>query len=138
MRTVLSAAMRSVKKTTPASSAVSIAYEPLRTSASIVNGRAMRGTLPTLVACLACAAAAPVGAGSGLTNGRRLSVGPGHLLVLTDPDLDRIAIFDVSGERPRKRMAFGERGSKPGQLDSPHGAAVTARGSLLVADTGNH
>ena len=77
-------------------------------------------------------------AGQPATNGRRLSVGPGHLLVLTDPDLDRVVLYDVSGERPRKRVAFGERGTRPGQLASPHGAAITARGDLLVADTLNH
>lgn len=83
------------------------------------------------------AVATPAMAGSGITNGRRLSMGPGYLLALTDPDLDRVVLYDVSGERPRKLVAFGERGSKPGQLDSPHGAAITARGDLLVADSGN-
>jgi sugar lactone lactonase YvrE len=83
-------------------------------------------------------AAGPAPAGPAGSNGRRLSVGPGHLLVLTDPDLDRIVLYDVRGDRPRKLVAFGERGLKPGQLQSPHGAAITARGDLLVADTFNH
>jgi NHL repeat len=89
-------------------------------------------------AVLSLLAAVPVSAGQAGSNGRRLSVGPGHLLVLTDPELDRVVLYDVRGERPRKLVAFGERGSKPGQLDSPHGAAITARGDLLVADTLNH
>jgi hypothetical protein len=88
--------------------------------------------------CALWACALPLAAAPNVTNGRRLSMGPGHLLVLTDPDLHRVVLYDVSGERPRKRVAFGERGSSPGRLESPHGAAVTARGSLLVADTFNH
>ena len=98
----------------------------------------MRRMLRHATACLLVAAATPLGAGQGVTNGRRLSIAPGHLLVLTDPDLDRVVLYDVSGDRPRKRVAFGDRGAKPGQLDSPHGAAVTARGDLLVSDTANH
>lgn len=88
------------------------------------------------VLCLA-AAAASAGPHS-TTNGRRLAIGPGNLLVLTDPRLDRVILYDVSGERPRKRVAFGVPGIRLGQLDSPHGAAVSARGDLLVADTLNH
>ncbi len=89
-------------------------------------------------AVLSLLAAGPVAAADPPPSGRRLSTGPGHLLVLTDPELDRVVLYDVSGERPRKVVAFGERGSKPGQLHAPHGAAVTARGDLLVADTLNH
>ena len=97
----------------------------------------MRGKTRYAAAWLSLAASTVL-AGPALTNGRRLSVGPGQLLVLTDPGLDRIVLYDVSGDRPRKLVAFGERGSKPGQLESPHGAAITARGDLLVADTLNH
>lgn len=89
-------------------------------------------------AVLTLLAAARVVADEPPPSGRRLSVGPGQLLVLTDPDLDRVVLYDVRGERPRKVVAFGERGGKPGQLHSPHGAAITARGDLLVADTLNH
>jgi sugar lactone lactonase YvrE len=70
--------------------------------------------------------------------GRRLSVGPGALMVLTDPELDRVVVYDIAGEQPRKRVSFGEPGQKPGQLASPHGAAISARGDLFVADTLNH
>lgn len=98
----------------------------------------MRGKTRHGVAWLLSLVASSALAGPGSTDGRRLSVGPGHLLVLTDPDLDVMALYDVSGDRPRKLVAFGERGSKPGQLQSPHGAAITARGDLLVADTLNH
>lgn len=87
---------------------------------------------------LLLAVPSPLPAGQAATNGRRLNIGPGQLLVLTDPDLDRVVLYDVSGDRPRKRVAFGERGIKPGQLESPHGASITARGDLLVADTFNH
>jgi len=98
----------------------------------------MRGKTRQGIAWLLPLAASTALAGPALTDGRRLSVGPGHLLVLTDPTLDRIVLYDVSGDRPRKLVAFGERGSKPGQLESPHGAAIAARGDLLVADTLNH
>lgn len=83
-------------------------------------------------------AAVPAMADAAASDGRRLSVGPGHLLALTDPDLHRVVLYDVGSDRPRKLVAFGELGSKPGQLESPHGAAITARGDLLVADTSNH
>jgi tripartite motif-containing protein 71 len=98
----------------------------------------MRRTMRHATVCLMALAASTAPAGQGVTNGRRLSVGPGHLLVMTDPDLDRVVLFDVRGDRPRRLVAFGERGPKPGQLESPHGAAITARGNLLVADTFNH
>lgn len=98
----------------------------------------MRRTMRHWAVWSLLAGASPALAGQPVTNGRRLSMGPGQLLVLTDPDLDRIVLYDVSGDRPRKRVAFGERGLKPGHLESPHGAAVTARGDLLVADTFNH
>jgi sugar lactone lactonase YvrE len=90
-----------------------------------------------LVASLLSARTASPGA-TPLNDGRRLAAGVGAFLVLTDPDLDRVVVYDVSGERPRKCVAFGEPGQKPGQLASPHGAAMSARGDLFVADTLNH
>src|SRR4029450_1495693 len=90
----------------------------------------------TLLLC-SLAAAASAGPPS-TTNGRRLAIGPGNLLVLTDPRLDRVVLYDVSGDRPKKRVAFGVPGIPLGQLDSPHGAAGGARGDPLVADTLNH
>lgn len=71
-------------------------------------------------------------------DGRRLSIGPGGFLVLTDPALHRVVVYEVSGDRPRKRVAFGEPGSRPGQVSSPHGAAVSSRGDLFVLDSANH
>src|SRR4029450_7955743 len=90
----------------------------------------------TLLLC-SLAAAASAGPHS-TTNGRRLAIGPGNLLVLTDPRLDRVVLYDVSGDRPKKRVAFGVPGIRLGQLDSPHGSAVSARGGLLGADTLTH
>jgi NHL repeat len=88
---------------------------------------------------LAVLASRPAAAGSTvLDDGRRLATGSGNFLILTDPDLDRVVVYDVSGDRPKKRVAFGELGRKPGQLDAPHGAAISARGDLFVADTSNH
>jgi DNA-binding beta-propeller fold protein YncE len=70
------------------------------------------------------------------TFGRRLAVS-GDVLVLTDPDHDRVALFDVAGDAPRKRFEFGTRGDRPGRLRGPHGAAVDPRGFLVVADSFN-
>jgi DNA-binding beta-propeller fold protein YncE len=69
--------------------------------------------------------------------GRRITVS-GTVLALTDPDLDRIALYDVSGARPRKIGAFGRTGYRFGEVHGPHGATVDARGRLYVADTFNH
>jgi len=70
------------------------------------------------------------------TLGRRVTLS-GNLLVLTEPDLNRVALYDVAGARPRKIGAFGRVGFRPGELDGPHGATLS-RGRLYVADTFNH
>lgn len=99
----------------------------------------MRRAVAVPLVLIACLSARSAAAGATVLNhGRRLATGPGHFLVLTDPDLDRVVVYDVSGERPRKRVAFGEPGPRAGQLSSPHGAAISARGDLFVADTYNH
>jgi hypothetical protein len=72
------------------------------------------------------------------TYGRRVWIGPGDVMTLTDPVRDRIALFDASGDRPRKLGEFGEQGNDPWQVLGPHGAVVTAAGELLVADSFNH
>jgi len=72
------------------------------------------------------------------THGRRIWIGPGDLLTLTDPERDRVAVYDVSSERPRKLGEFGEQGSDPWQLLGPHGAVLTGAGELVVADSFNH
>lgn len=72
------------------------------------------------------------------TQGRRLWIKQStQRLVVTDPTRDRVAVYDVSGERPRKLGEFGEQGLDPGQFMGPHGA-VLVRGELVVADTFNH
>jgi DNA-binding beta-propeller fold protein YncE len=70
------------------------------------------------------------------TLGRRVTVA-GGVLALTEPDENRVALFDVSGTRPRKIGAFGRRGFRPGELHAPHGAVV-AGDRLYVSDTFNH
>jgi sugar lactone lactonase YvrE len=73
------------------------------------------------------------------TWGRRLSAGPSGLLVLTEPDIPhRVVLYDVTGDAPRKVVAFGEPGWRAGQLESPHGAAVSWADELLVTNTNNH
>ena len=72
------------------------------------------------------------------THGRRVWIGPGDVMTLTDPQRDRVALFDAGGERPRKLGEFGEQGNDPWQLLGPHGAVVTAAGELVVADSFNH
>jgi hypothetical protein len=72
------------------------------------------------------------------TFGRRLSVSADQTLVVTDAKLDRVALYDVSGERPRKLGEFGEQGDLPGLLMGPHGAVILGADELVVADTFNH
>jgi sugar lactone lactonase YvrE len=101
--------------------------------------RMRRAVAVLLVLLAATLAARPAAAAATVLNhGRRLAVGPGNFLLLTDADLDRVAVYDIAGDRPRLRVVFGEPGPKPGQLASPHGAALSARGDLYVADTFNH
>ena len=95
---------------------------------------------PVLLLALAMGAAAPVPAAAAeviQTLGRRVTI-TGNLLALTEPDLDRIALYDVSGARPRKIGAFGRTGFRPGELHGPHGASLDARGRVYVADTFSH
>jgi sugar lactone lactonase YvrE len=73
-----------------------------------------------------------------LNDGRRLQAGGAGLVVLTDPVLDRVVIYDVNGDVPRKVAAFGVPGLLPGQFESPHGAALNEFRELFVADTANH
>jgi sugar lactone lactonase YvrE len=72
------------------------------------------------------------------TLGRRITIA-GDRLVLTEPDDNRVAVYDVSGPRPRKLGAFGAVGAGGGELYGPHGATLDpASGWVWVADTFNH
>ena len=58
------------------------------------------------------------------TNGRRLHAS-GNLLLVTAPERERVALYDVGGERPRKLGEFGgDQGTLPGSFMGPHGAIV--------------
>jgi DNA-binding beta-propeller fold protein YncE len=81
---------------------------------------------------------APQARAGALNQGRRVQAGGAGLLILTDPVLDRVVIFDLNRERPEKVGAFGSPGLGPGQLESPHGAALNSFRELFVADTMNH
>lgn len=85
----------------------------------------------------ACVLVRPAGGEVIQTLGRRITI-RGSVLALTEPDLDRVALFDISGERPRKIGAFGRTGFRAGELHGPHGATLDPRGRLYVADTFNH
>lgn len=72
------------------------------------------------------------------TAGRRLEL-RGELLVVTAPERERVALYDVSGELPRKLSEFGgEQGLEPGLFMGPHGALLLPPAELVVADTFNH
>ena len=103
-----------------------------------VNGRPGRTGRAALGVAGLLAAANAVGYERLQTQGRRVWIGPGDVMTLTDPGRDRVALFDVSADRPRKLGEFGEQGNDPWQLLGPHGAVVTAAGELVVADTFNH
>ncbi len=90
-----------------------------------------------LFALVIAAAVRPAAGEVVQTLGRRVTVS-GTLLALTEPDLNRVALYDVAGPQPRKIGAFGRLGFRPGELHGPHGAALDARGRLYVADTFNH
>ncbi len=77
-------------------------------------------------------------AAGALDDGRRVQASGAGLLVVTDPRLDRVVVFDVNGERPDKLLAFGTQGLKPGEFDSPHGASINGFRELFVTDSSNH
>ena len=103
-----------------------------------VNGRFGRPGAAALGLAWLLAAADSVGYERIQTHGRRVWIGPGDVMTLTDPERDRVALLDASGDRPRKLGEFGEQGTDPWQLLGPHGAVVTAAGELVVADSFNH
>jgi len=49
---------------------------------------------------------------------------------------ERVQLFDKTGAKCA--MAFGVRGSKPGEFDRPEGIGIGREGELLVADSCNH
>ncbi len=72
------------------------------------------------------------------TLGRRVTVA-GDRLVLTEPDDNRVVLYDISGAAPRRVGAFGTVGTGAGDLRGPHGATLDPeRGHVYVADTFNH
>src|SRR4051794_30119351 len=93
-----------------------------------------RSLVPALLVLLAT----PAAADDLQAFGRRLSIGPQEVLVLADPAVSRVALFDVAGETPRTIGETGTAGDAPGQWRAPHGAALDARGELVVADTFHH
>jgi len=54
---------------------------------------------------------------------------------IADNDAHRIVVLDPIGKQV---LAWGEKGSKPGQFKSPQGIAVDEEGRIYVSDTGNH
>ena len=57
---------------------------------------------------------------------------------VADPVANRILRIDTCDGSVAPLRCFGGIGSAPGQLDTPRGVAVSPRGILLVADSGNH
>lgn len=96
------------------------------------------GLPPTLLLALLIASPGVEAVERIQTFGRRLSVSADQTLVITDARLDRVALYDVSGDQPRKLGEFGEQGDLPGQLMGPHGALILNADELVVADTFNH
>ena len=58
----------------------------------------------------------------------------GHLLTCAH-DSNSIYVYSLAGDFIR---SFGEKGSKPGQLNGPMGLAVNKEGHLFVAECNNH
>ena len=58
----------------------------------------------------------------------------GHIIV-ADRDNHRIQIFSADGKFLHK---FGWKGDGDGQLNDPHGLAITRDGSIVVADFRNN
>ncbi len=81
----------------------------------------------------------PFGTFGGLTTPTGLALGPDHALVLADPDADRLLVYDGhrGGLRPLWDARTDATGRDPYALAAPRGAAFTASGDLVVADTGH-
>ncbi|MFG1289865.1 NHL repeat-containing protein [Xanthobacter versatilis] len=67
----------------------------------------------------------------------RLDLG-GELMQMSEPDINRIVIFDVSGERPIRLVDFGGLGDAATKFNGPHGCGLNAYGELFVTDSFNH
>ncbi len=65
----------------------------------------------------------------------RLSAGPDGTLLVSDAIHHRIQCFQPDGTLIWQR---GRSGSRPGEFDSPAGAAYDIEGNVYVADQGNH
>ncbi|OGX32908.1 MAG: hypothetical protein A2787_07185, partial [Omnitrophica WOR_2 bacterium RIFCSPHIGHO2_01_FULL_48_9] len=59
----------------------------------------------------------------------------GTEIYVVDEETSQIVIFEPDGT---VRLNFGEKGTKPAQLNNPHSIAVSPTDKIIVADTGNH
>ena len=66
---------------------------------------------------------------------RAVAIGWDGRVVVAETGAHRVRVFGRDGV---ELLAFGARGSAPGELLFPSGVAVTGTGVLFVADTGNH
>ena len=78
---------------------------------------------------------APVKTISGLRVPSGVAVTDGGLVIVSERDADRITILDKEGKKIR---SFGSKGTERGQFRSPEGVAISSKGTILVADSGNH
>ena len=58
-----------------------------------------------------------------------------HIAVVEGGDISSVSIIRTDGS---KEYTFGGLGSGPGQMNYPRGIACTSKGTLVVADYGNH
>ena len=73
-----------------------------------------------------------IGASSGLREPHGVAVDGRRNLYIVDTGNDRIVKFDPSG---RELVAFGKKGSDPGQFSKPLVATFSPKGNLLVLDS---
>lgn len=67
----------------------------------------------------------------------RVNLGP-ELMTMSEPDIHRVVVFDVSGDRPVRIADFGGFGDDEHRFKGPHGVGVNTFGEIFVTDSFNH
>lgn len=78
-----------------------------------------------------------IGEWPGLADPWGIAAGESGQIYVIENGASRVAVFNSDGSRPAV-PAWGGFGGGFGQLNRPQGAAVTADGRLVIADTGNN
>ena len=78
---------------------------------------------------------APIRTITGLRGPCGVAINERGQIIIAESSGHCISIYNPNGEKVK---SFGQKGSAPGQFNSPHGLAVDRAGNILVVDEENH